>query len=393
MSVWKQSALALVILVAAAVGWAFLFPGASDVLSRWGIDWAAAAVKPSEPADTDKRDAPGGRGEGGGAAGVITAAVTSATINDALSAIGTGRANSSVTVLPYASGRVTEIAVTAGLRIDAGAVIARLDSESEEIAVDRTRIAVEDAQAKLDRVKALRESNTATAVQLTEAEVALSNAKLEQRNAELALTRRTIVSPISGMVGILPAEIGQQVTSASPIATIDDRSRIIVAFWVPERFASAISVGQPLTASPIARPSEIFEGTVSAVDNRLDEASRTMLVQAGIDNAKDTLRAGMSFQVTMRFPGDRFPAVSPLAIQWGTDGAFVWAIVDGKAKRTKVRIIQRNTESVLVDAPIAEGSQVVVEGLHAVREGAAVKVVERTSAPPAATEVARPAGS
>ncbi|MGE3306525.1 MAG: efflux transporter periplasmic adaptor subunit, partial [Rhizobiaceae bacterium] len=84
MSVWKQSALALVILVAAAVGWAWFFPGASDVLSRWGIDWAAAAVKPSEPADAGKPDAPGGRGQGGGPPGVITAAVTSATINDTL---------------------------------------------------------------------------------------------------------------------------------------------------------------------------------------------------------------------------------------------------------------------------------------------------------------------
>ena len=52
----------------------------------------------------------------------------------------------------------------------------------------------------------------------------------------------------------------------------------------------------------------------------------------------------------MKFPGDTYPAVNPLAIQWGSDGAFVWAVEDGKAKRVPVRIIQRNTETVLVDA-------------------------------------------
>ena len=82
--------------------------------------------------------------------------------------------------------------------------------------------------------------------------------------------------------------------------------------------------------------------------------SRTLRVQASIHNADDTLRAGMSFQVAMKFPGDTYPAVNPLAIQWGTDGAFVWAIKDGKAKRTPVRIIQRNTETVLVEGDLTQ---------------------------------------
>lgn len=393
MSVWKQIVLSLVILVAAAAAWARFFPGADAMLSRWGIEWAAAAVRSDAPKPAEGSGEGRRQGGGGPISGVVTAAVTRATINDTLTAIGTGRANSSVTVNPYASGRLTEIAVAPGRMIKAGDVLARLDSDSEEIAVDRARIAVNNAAAALERAQALRASNIATAVQLTDAEVALDNAKLELRDAELALTRRTIISPISGVVGILPSEVGDQVTTQSAIATIDDRSRIIVDFWVPERFASAIAVGQPLTAFPIARPSEVFEGTVSAVDNRLDEASRTLLVQAAIDNGKDTLRAGMSFQVSMKFPGDSYPAVSPLAVQWGTDGAFVWTVIEGKAKRTNVRIVQRNTETVLVEAPIAIGDLVVVEGVHAVREGAEIRLAERGDAGSEQTISTKPAGS
>ena len=123
---------------------------------------------------------------------------------------------------------------------------------------------------------------------------------------------------------------------------------------MPERYAERHRrSARRSTATPIARPNDVFDGTVSAVDNRIDEASRTLRVQARIANADDTLRAGMSFQVSMKFPGDTYPSVNPLAIQWGTDGAFVWAMRDGKAKRTPVRIVQRNTETVLVEAELA----------------------------------------
>ena len=375
MSFWKQAVLSITILLVAAAGWVAFFPGAEQVLARWGIEWASAAA----PGAGDKKDGDSGK-SGNLQASVVTAPVAIATINDKLSAIGTGRAKSSVIVKPYASGRLTEISVVSGTRVVVGTVIARLDSEAEQIAVDRARIALDDTMAKLDRMKALRSSNTTTAVQLREVELALGNARLELRDAELSLDRRAIVAPIAGIVGILPITAGNYVTAESEIATIDDRSTIIIDFWVPERYASAVNVGAPLTAIPIARPGNMFQGTVSAVDNRIDEASRTLRVRADIANQDDTLRAGMSFQVGMRFPGDTYPSVDPLAVQWGADGAFVWAIVDGKAKRTPVRIVQRNTESVLVEAALGEGEEVVTEGIHAVREGAEVQVAVREPA-------------
>ncbi|MBX3578884.1 MAG: efflux RND transporter periplasmic adaptor subunit [Rhizobiaceae bacterium] len=372
MSVWKQLAAAVVVLFVAAAAWVKFFPGAGDTLATWGIDWIPVATAKTENGTS------GGQGErrgGGGPRGsVVTAPVQMATINDRLAAIGTGRAISSVVVTPYAAGRLTEIAATAGSTVSAGSVIARLDSEAEEIAVDRARIALEDAQARLERVTTLQSSRAASQVQLKEAEVAVGNASLQLRDAELALERRSIVAPISGIVGILQVSVGNGVTASTEIATIDDRSRVIVDFWVPERYAGAIQVGAPMTAIPIARPNEAFEGTVSAVDNRLDEASRTLRVQARIENPGDSLRAGMSFQVSMRFPGDSYPAVNPLAIQWGTDGAFVWIIRDGKAVRTPVRIVQRNTESVLVEAALASGDTVITEGVHNVREGAEIRI-------------------
>lgn len=366
MPFWKQLIVSVIVLAAAFVLWARFFPGAPEVLARVGLEWIA----PESQAPQQTGGADGAPRE---TASVVTSAVSTATINDRLAAIGTSRAVSSVSVVPFAAGRLVEILTESGAHVAAGDVIARLDAEAEEIALDRARIALEDANARLERYQALR--NTVTAVQLTEAELAVANAKLAVRDAELTLERRSVRSPISGVVGILPVSAGNHVTTQTVVATVDDRSRIVVDFWVPERFAGMVAVGQPVSAVSIARPDESASGVVSAVDNRIDAKSRTLQVQASIDNSSDLLRAGMAFQIEMRFPGDTYPAVNPLAVQWGAEGAFVWLIENGVARRVPVRVIQRNTDSILVSGDLGDAGLVVTEGIHAVRDGAPVRLV------------------
>ncbi len=389
MAVWKQLTLVIVVLVIATIVWIAWFPGARTVLANAGIPAPAWAAAPATEGQQAGQRQGGQRGQGGGQqAEVIAAAVTRATINDRLQAIGTGQANASVAINPFNSGRIAEVAVTPGSTVKAGDVLIKLDSDAEEISLDRAKLAVEDAQNRLNRTQQLRNARTATEVQLADARVVLSNARLAQRDAEVALTRRTINSPIGGVVGILPVQLGDYVTSQTSIATIDDRSQIKIDFWVPERYASQIAVGQPVEASSVARPGEVIHGTITAVDNRLDQASRTMQVQASVPNPDDRLRAGMSFQISMKFAGDTYPAVDPLAVQWGTDGAFVWRVQDGKAVRTPIRIIQRNTENVLVEGNLPEGQMVVTQGIHLVREGSDVRVARRDQGS-AATPIAQ----
>lgn len=382
---WKQALLSLMLLIAAGAGWYLFFPGARDIAARWGLESgpAAAATAPDQNASEQQRGGgrPGGRGGRGGPGmntAVVVEPVTTAIINDRLTAIGTGRAQSSVEVRPFASGRITDLTIEAGARVEAGDVIARLDSDAETIALDRAKIALEDAQSTLKRISALRSSNTVTAVQQTEAELAVRNAELALRDAELNLSRRIIAAPIAGVVGILPINQGAYVTSSDTIAQIEDRSSVLVDFWVPERYAQQIATGMTLTAQSVARPAEVYHGVISAIDNQIDSESRTLRVQGKIANPQDRLRSGMAFKVTLRFTGDEYPAVPPLAIQWGNDGAYVWAVVDGVANQKPVKIIQRNTDSVLVEADFAEGTRVVTEGVHAVREGSEPRIAGDT---------------
>lgn len=302
-------------------------------------------------------------------------------VNDRLSAIGSGEAIHTVTVTPYVAGYLDEILVESGDEVRQGQVIGRLDNEEQRIAADQARLARDRARDKLTRYEGLRASSAVSNVEIQDAEAELQAAELALQSAELALRRRDIVAASDGVIGIIPINAGDYVTTTTQITRIDDRSEILVDFWVPERFTTAIRVGDPVSATVIVRPGEVFSGAVQALDNRVDAASRTLHVRAKFENPNDVLRAGMSFQVSMRFPGDRMPSVDPLAVQWSAEGSFVWKVNNGKAERIPISIVQRNPDKVLVNAQLAEGDTVVTEGMQRLRAGGEVEIVGRERTP------------
>lgn len=379
MSAFRQGVAALVIVGVAGFAWLKLDPGAVATLERYELDYPfLTALAPAGTQDGSGQEAAGRRPGAGEAQDVVVSAASEEQVNDRLSAIGDGQAIRSVDVTPYVTGTLSEVLVESGQTVEEGDVVARLDSAEQQIAVERARLALEDAQNTLGRLRTLRDGSAAiSAVQVTEAELAVQTAELQLREAELNLSRRSITAPISGVIGIVSVNAGDYVTTDAEIVQIDDRSELLVDFWVPERFASMIEVGQPVAAFAISNPDRPFEGDVRAIDNRIDPESRTLWVRAAIPNEDDRLRAGMAFSVTMNFDGDTYPAVHPLSVQWSSDGSFVWRVEEGKTQRVPVRIVQRNSDSVLVEGDIVKGDQIVTEGLMQLREGAEVLIADR----------------
>ncbi|KGE00772.1 efflux RND transporter periplasmic adaptor subunit [Rhizobium sp. YS-1r] len=401
MRIWKQLLLSIVILAGALCLWVFMVPSAGETLARMGVPGQVVAAIRPEQAKPAAQGAGGGnaaaqqpgrsgqgaggqRGQGGGnrPTMVVAEPVSTGTVNDRLSAIGSGEAIQSVIVMPQASGTIHEIMVASGQKVVKGQVLARLDDDEQTIERDKAEVALRSAQEKSVSYKNLQ---SVSRLDVFDAQIAEEAAKLALSTAELNLKRRDIAAPIDGIAGIVAVNIGDNVTTQTNIVTIDDRSAILVDFWAPERFAIAIEPNQPVEASSIARPGRIFSGKVEAIDNRVDPASRTMRIRARVENPGDVLRAGMSFSVSMRFAGETYPAVDPLAIQWDGEGSYVWQIKDGKSVKTRVRVVQRNPDAVLVEAQLNEGDMVVTEGLQRVREGAPVRIFGT----PETAEVAR----
>lgn len=379
----RQLVASLIVLAVAAAAWIFFIPGSTETLARVGIVLPFAAPPEQQP-QAGRR--PGG--SGGRQTNVVTTPVTLSTINDTLAAVGEGTAASSVTVTSPAGGTLAEVLVRPGQVVAAGDVIARLDAEAEQIAYDRARLAADDAQATLSRTEGLASSSVVATTALTAAQLAAANADLELRNAGVALARRTIASPIAGTVGLIRVSPGNYVAAQTTVTTVEDTSSILVDFWVPERYSGVIALGAPVTIASVALSGRSFSGEVSAIDNRIDPASRTLQVQAQIPNEDGALRAGMSFSVALRFPGEQYPTVNPLAILWSAEGSYVWKYDDGKAARVPAEIVQRNSDGVLVRGSLAPGDAIITEGILQLSDGAAVTLLNGPDGSQPAAETA-----
>lgn len=394
MAVWKQFIVTLLLAIAAVIGWGALDPGARPRLVALGVpeillpEAVFLAAAPAETATgapgqgpstgTGQGRAAGGRGPGGfgGPVTVVTASVFEAETNDRVSAIGTGEAIRTVTLIPRSSGMVDEILFEAGDRVEAGQPLVRLDKEAEEIALRLAELQVEDARAKMRRYDQLVANNTLAEVDRDTARTELASAELALRDARLQLDRREIRAPFAGVVGLTDVEPGDMVSATTEIAVLDDRSELKMTFRVPEAFAARVRQGQEVIATTPSLPGERFTGTVTALGSRIEEDSRTLVVQAALENVGDKLRPGMSFAVTLAFAGERRTAVPALAVQWDRNGSFVWRVAGDAAERVGVTILERGSEQVLVSGELAIDDLVVVEGVQRLRPGAKVALAD-----------------
>jgi RND family efflux transporter MFP subunit len=376
---WLRQAVIIFALAVLAAGlWIRLDPAAGDKAIAWGAPEKLVSLIRPKPAEVEQAAMRGGAVQ---EMPVVISPASEAAIHDRVTAIGDGEALKSVNVYPRSEGMLTEIRVQAGDRVEAGQVLAVLDLELQTVARDQAQLAVRIAEEKVGRFERLAQSRAVSEVQLIEARHELENARLALRQAEIALERRMIVAPISGWIGILPVAAGDYVRDQTEIATIDDRSSLLVDFWVPERFAPMVEVGQSVEAEPIALPGTVYPGSVVAVGSRIDRVSRTLQVRARIDNGDDRLRPGMSFRVNLYFEGNAHVAVDPLAIQWSASGPYLWKNAGDRSERVDVQIVQRNADYVLVTGNVAAGDEVIIEGVQSLRPGAAITVLRRSGAP------------
>ncbi|MEZ5887755.1 MAG: efflux RND transporter periplasmic adaptor subunit [Paracoccaceae bacterium] len=322
---------------------------------------------------------PGGRSPDGQAGPeVIAASATMTQLVDRAEAIGTARGIRSASVASEILGRVERVTVAPGSFVEQGTVIAELDAGGARIGVEQARLALADAERARDRLERLAGSGAVTGQQKEDAASAVRAAELALQSATLDLARHSIVAPVSGWVGLIAAEPGDYVTAGSMLTTIEDRSTLTVEFRLPERLAARLAPGMAISAHPLSDPGLTFAGKVTAIDNQVEAASRTIRVEASLPNDGDAIRPGMAIRLTLDIPGPDYPAVDPLSIQWGAEGAYVWVLRDGAAQRLPVRVVQRTAATVLVAAGFAPDDLVVSEGMMNLRAGQPATVAAPT---------------
>lgn len=315
----------------------------------------------------------GGAG-GGNATTVVTAPLAMQPYVSVLSAIGSAKALRSVSVLSPAAGEVTEANLSANRQVEMGDVLVRLESRTEDLNLEIAEAELAQASDTVSRYERLQVTGNATVtdVALSEARLALRLAEAAVGLAQVALDDRTIRAPISGRLGLSSVEVGDTLAPDTAIVTIDDADALIVEFELPERAVGLLTDVTDVLADTPTFTGRVFDGEIRSFDSRIDSVTRSVTVEARIDNPNGLLWPGMTFTVRLEHESDPLPAVPSTAIAWSRVGSSVWIDTDGSAERIPVTILYRRNDTVWIEGEIVEGTTVVTEGAQKLRSGARI---------------------
>ena len=249
----------------------------------------------------------------------VSAPVTKLTLSTVISATGTLEPVDQVEVGTQVSGDIAEIFVDFNSKVKKGQVIAELDKSKLQSTLNQAEIALHsaeiDSQYKANtyqRILALSQSNSASAVDLEQAEYNMNAAKyaLERSQndvaqAKLNLSYATIKSPIDGVVLKRAVDVGQTVAASMSTPTLfviaKDLKQMKVMADVDEADIGSVKKGQKVTFTVDAFQNETFTGKVQEVRLSPTTTSNvvTYTVVINAKNPKLKLLPGMTATCTI----------------------------------------------------------------------------------------------
>ncbi|MXP10350.1 efflux RND transporter periplasmic adaptor subunit [Pseudoblastomonas halimionae] len=305
-------------------------------------------------------------------------------------AIGTARAVTSAEIYPESAGRVTRVMFSAGDYVRSGQPLLELEARQERLAVDAARVQVREAEQLLGRYRRIEDTGAISESQIEAGETALASARVALRQAQAAVDDRTVRAPFSGHIGLSEIDPGDRVGDSTPIAQLDQRSRLYIDFPAPEEVFAALRKGQVVQVAAFSDADNPIDARIISTDSSISSESRNFIARAMIENSKDRFRPGMSFRVAFTRNDVSRPSVAEEAIVWGGEGAHLFVVRDGKAVRVPVTITSRREGLALVDGRLTPRDRVIVEGVQKVRDGQSIRLVQRNGPPKADVEL-RPA--
>lgn len=342
----------------------------------------------------------GRRWPGGGAQAVPVRAAEAVRDNlpVRLKALGTVTPLNTVNVRSRVDGELVRVAFEEGQLVQAGDLLAEIDPQPYRIRVAQAEgqqqqnlAELENARIELDRYKELRTrgyvsaqdlSNLEARVRQYEARRQSDRAAVDEARLQLQYTR--ITAPVSGRVGLRAVDVGNLVNAGGgdSLATITQMQPISVVFTVPETELPAVidAVRTEPTLAVDAWDREerrvLAQGTLSSLDNRIDTATGTLRLRALFDNDDERLFPNQFVNIRMLVRELDSVIVPDAAVQYGSSGAYVFAITDDNTISLRtVQLGASDGERIAILDGIKAGERVVVEGLDRLREGSSVEVI------------------
>ena len=315
---------------------------------------------------------------------------------DELPAIGSIAAVQGVTVTTETAGTIAEIHFESGATVAQGDLLVKLDTSSEEAQLRAMESQVELASLNLERSRKLRKDNTIAQSELDNAEATLKQTKANADNIRATIAKKTIRAPFAGRLGIRQVNLGQFLDNGKPIVSLQSLQPVYANFSLPQQNLAQLQVGQPVRVTTDAYPGREFTGTLTTINPDLDESTRSVTLQATLDNTDEALRPGMFARVSVLLPTEKEALIIPLtAVLSAPFGDTVYVVEPGTnaagglvARAQLVRTGPARGDFVTVEAGLKAGDKVVGAGLFRLRNGESV--VEDNSTVPAASQAPKP---
>ena len=279
-----------------------------------------------------------------------------------LAAVGTVVAVRGVDVTTEIAGLVRSVEFKSGQEVKAGAVLVQLNADSDIAQLHSLQAAAELAATVVKRDQAQLEVQA-----IAQAQVDADAADLKSRRAlvaqqEATIAKKTIRAPFSGKLGITTVNPGQYLNPADKIVTLQTIDPIYVDFYLPQKQIGGLTVGQVVNVASDGFAGQNFPGKITALNAKVDPATRNVLIEATLPNPKRQLLPGMFANVNVEVgEKKRYLTLPQTAITYNPYGSTVFIVrpkreVDAEAQAASSAASGTANAAASAPAPAASGS-------------------------------------
>lgn len=243
---------------------------------------------------------------------------------------------------------------------------------------DISRSVYDQQKAQRDQLREQYEAALSLARQ-NYAAVMTARANVANAESQLNLAKRSqsyanVYSPIDGYVSDRPADLGEYVSTTTKVATVVRTNPLRVRIDIPEQAIPTVSVGQSVSVTTSAWPDQNFSGRIARISPNVTPTSRTLTVEAEIENSNGALKPGQ-FATVRILQSRAAPAVlvPARAVRTESGVSRVFVIRDGHAQERQVQLGQNEGDLVEIKSGVAGDEIVATSNIEQLADGMAVR--------------------
>lgn len=243
---------------------------------------------------------------------------------------------------------------------------------------DVSRSAYDQLKAQRDALKEIYQAALAQARQnFAAVAVARSNVANAQTQVDLArraLSYTTVNAPIDGYVADRPVDIGEYISTTTKVATIVRTNPLRVRIDIPEQAIPEVKGGESVSVTTSAWPDRSFSGRIARVSPNVTPSSRTLTVEAEVENSSGALKPGQFATVRILLPRSEAAILVPArAVRTESGVSRVFVIKDGHAEQRLVQLGQTEADLIEIKKGVAANEQVATSNVELLSDGATVR--------------------